>query len=58
MRVIFMGRRPHACEALDWLVEQGHEVVSVVAPRGDGAETPYWSPTVKATAERLGLPSN
>lgn len=56
MRIVFMGRRPHAVDCLEWLVEQGHEIVRVVCPSGTGAETPYWSPTVKDTAERLGLP--
>lgn len=50
-----MGRRAHSCEALEWLVDQGHEVVRVVAPSGQGSEVPYWSPTLRETANRLGV---
>jgi methionyl-tRNA formyltransferase len=56
MRVVFLGRRPHGSEALCWLVDQGHEVVTVVAPTGVSAEVPYSRPTVAETALRLGLP--
>lgn len=56
MRVIFLGRRPHAIEALAWLIEAGHEVVRVVAPSGSGKESVYWSPTVREFAIAHGLP--
>lgn len=55
MRIVFLGRRPHASTCLKWLVNQGHEVKAVVAPSGVGTETPYWAPTLKDTAQRLGL---
>lgn len=55
MRIIFLGRRPHASACLEWLVNQGHEVVAVIAPSGAGTEVPYWTPTLKDTAQGLGL---
>lgn len=51
-----MGRRPHACEALEWLIDEEHDIVTVVAPSGQGSEMPYWSPTLRETARRLGVP--
>ena len=56
MRIIFMGRRPHSIEALSWLLQQGHEVVRVVAPSGTGDEAVYWSPRLRDFAEARGLP--
>lgn len=56
MRIIFMGRRPHAIEALAWLIDEGHDVVRVVCPSGSGDEIPYWSPTVRDFALSAGLP--
>ena len=56
MKILFMGRRPHAVEALSWLLESGHEVVGVVCPSGTGDETPYWTPTVREFAQDRGLP--
>lgn len=55
MRIIFLGRRPHACEALDWLLTEGHEVVRVVAPSGVDGEREYWSPSLRESAARTGL---
>lgn len=54
MRVLFMGRKPHACEALRFLVKRNVDVVAVVAePR----EKPsFWSPKLIDVAESLGLP--
>lgn len=56
MRIIFMGRRPHSIQALSWLLQQGHQVVRVVAPSGTGNEVPYWSPTLRDFAVSCGLP--
>ncbi len=55
MRIIFLGRRAHAVEALSWLVDEGHDVVRVVTPSGIGVEQPYWSPTVRGFAESRNL---
>lgn len=55
LKIIFLGRRPHSIEALQWLLERGHEVTRVVAPSGSGKEVPYWSPRLRDFALARGL---
>jgi methionyl-tRNA formyltransferase len=55
MRAIFMGKsKRSAARALEWLVEQGVEVVAVVAPEPDGSAHP--DQRLDLAAERRGLP--
>ena len=55
LRVVFMGRKPGASEALRFLVERGVEVAAVVAPEphrpADG------DPPLDKTARELALPA-
>ena len=54
MRVLFLGRKPAASEALEYLLERNVDVAAVVArPR---RQTVHWSPRLVDTAEKCGLP--
>lgn len=56
MKVIFLGRKPAAAEALELLVSRGANVVAVVPPPLQRQAEVFWSPTLRETATRLGLP--
>ncbi len=55
MRVIFMGRKPSASEALRYLVAKGVDVALVVAPPED--KPVHWRPRLADTARRYGIPT-
>ena len=54
MRVIFMGRKPSASEALRYLVTRGVDVALVVAPPAD--KPVHWRPRLADTASSYGIP--
>lgn len=58
MKVLFLGRKPAASEALRHLVDTGAEVVAVVAPQPptETATETFWRPLLRETAHELGIP--
>ncbi len=54
MRVIYMGRKPIACEGLRFLIEKGINVVVVVAP--PKGQYVYGENSLVDTAEYYGIP--
>jgi methionyl-tRNA formyltransferase len=56
LRIVFMGRRPHSIDALRWLIDEGHEIASVVTMSGIDQEVPFWSPCLRDFAVSNGLP--
>ena len=54
MRIIFMGKKPAASVALEYLLENGIEVPVVVAyPH---KQYTFWAPKLCETAKKHGIP--
>ncbi len=54
MRIVLLGRKPVACEALRFLVSEGIEVAAVVP--GDVGERDSYSEDLSTVADNLGVP--
>jgi len=55
MRVIFLGRKPEAIQALDFLLDRGWEVPCLICPRK--TDDLWWHPTLLEAAARRGIPA-
>ena len=55
MRIVYMGRKPAACEGLKHLIEKGIDVAVVVAPPSN--QPVHWENRLLDTAKYYGIPT-